>query len=214
MERHSAARPAVNHPSPKATGVIIVCVVALVCPSQGEAPVGESCLLGFRGGLAAPVGVLAEMEPAGWTGTADFACPVGESLEAGAQLEVSRLEDLAFTSVLATVGLPLVEGGTAYGLFVRPQLHAGVAYQVADVGAYIPERPPRETLAEEFVFTGGAGLDVGSDPPGFVPVFVGGRWYVNFNNSEDFNGFQHFPDVPGFGELHRVTVSAGVLVGL
>lgn len=203
-----------NHPTPKPTGVIILCVAALIWPNQGEAQVGGSCLLGLRGGLAAPVGVLAAMEPAGWTGTVDFTCPVSSSLEAGAQLEVSGLEDLVFASALGTVGLPLVEGGVASGLFLRPQLHAGVAYQIAYVGAYIPERPPRETLAEEFVFTGGAGLDVGFAPSGFVPVFVGGRWRVNLNDSDDFIGFQHFPDVPGFGELHRFTVSAGVLVGL
>lgn len=191
----------------------IASVFALALPSRGTAQVGESCMLGVRAGLAAPAGALAEMEPLGWTGATDFTCPVSERIEAGAQFEVSGGEDLTFASVLGTLSLPLVRGGTTSGLFVRPQLHAGATSQVANLGAFAHEFPPREDLADDVVFTAGAGLDVGFDPKGFLPVFVGSRWRVHFNDSEDFK-WGDVITAAGYGELHRFTVTAGVLFNL
>lgn len=200
------------HYRPAWTIFVIAWVFALALPKRGPAQVGKGCLLGVRGGLAAPVGVLAEMESAGWTGATDFVCPVSGRVEAGAQIEVTGLDDLVFASVLGTLSVPLVRGGTSSGLFVRPQLLAGATYQAYTGIIIIPGRP-REDLADDVVFTAGTGLDAGFDPEGFLPVVVGGRWRLHFNESEDFQ-FGDFPVVPGYGELHRLTVTAGVLFNL
>ena len=197
---------------------ILACSVALVFAGHARAQVGESCTLGVRGGVASPVGDLAEFETAGWgwTGAIDGSCPVVGSLEAGLQLEQSHLENLRFRSLAATLGLPLTVGATASDLFVRPRIHAGVSYQSTGDLGFVP--PPGETLREKSVLTAGAGLDAGLDLPGPVAVLVGTSWRTNINTSgtcvplgPDLPACQV---VPGHGGLHRLTFSGGLLFDL
>lgn len=193
---------------------ILVCAVALIFPAHAKAQVGESCTLGVRGGVASPVGDLAEFETAGWgwTGTIDGSCPVVGSLEAGAQLEQSHLTNLQFRSLEATLGLPIKVGGPESDLFVRPRIHAGVSYQSTDDPGFVP--PPSETLPEKSVFTSGVGLDAGLDLPGPVALLVGTGWRTNFNTSETCVPLgPRLPAcrvVPAHGGLHRLTFSGGL----
>lgn len=204
--------------SPSAAG-LLTCLCVFVSAGRAEAQVGGSCTLGARGGVAAPVGDLAEFETAGWgwTGVIDGSCPLVGSLEAGAQLEQARLKNLRFRSLEATLGLPMKVGGTDSDLFVRPRIHAGVSFQ-SNVDLESSELAPGETLWEKSVFTAGAGLDAGLDFPGPVSVLVGTGWRTNFNTSSTC--VPAGPDlpacgvVPGHGALHRFTFSGGLLLDL
>lgn len=204
--------------SPSAAG-LLTCLCVFVSAGRAEAQVGGSCALGARGGVAAPVGDLAEFETAGWgwTGVIDGSCPVVGSLEAGAQLEQSRLKNLRFRSLVATLGLPVKVDGTDSHLFVQPRIHAGVSFQSnVDLGS--SELAPSETLWEKSVFAAGVRLDAGLDFPGPVSVLVGTGWRTSFNTSSTC--VPYGPDlpgcgvVPGHGALHRFTFSGGLLLDL
>lgn len=180
-------------------------------PRVLDAQVGDGCELDLRAGTAAPVGVLAEMEPVGWAAGAGLSCPWGRSVLVGGRLEATSLDDLLLSGAVGTLGFPIVRGESEAGLFVVPEIQAGIAAQGTS-GLIIPERPPREYLADEVVVTAGAGVRIGLGARGAVPLFLSGRWRVHFNSAEDFQ-FGDFRQ-PGFGDLHYFTLGLGAVIGL
>lgn len=180
-------------------------------PRVLEAQVGDGCALDLQVGTAVPAGVLADMEPVGWTAGAGLACPGSRSVLVGGRLEATSLDDLLFLGAVGTLGFPIVRGDSGAGLFVVPEIQAGIVSQ-STLGLIIPELPPRESLADEVVMTAGAGIRIGLGARGGVPFFLSGRWRVHFNGAEDFQ-FGDFRQ-PGFGVLHYFTLGLGAAIGL